>query len=149
MNLLDRLTEDMKAAMKAGDQVRLSVIRQLRSQIKNAQLEAGKDHELTDDDVLRVIANAAKKAREAIELYKQGGRQDLVEKESAELAIIQEYLPEQLSEDEIAKIVDAVIAEVEATSMKDMGRVMGKVMQQVRGKADGKLVQQLVRSKLQ
>lgn len=149
MNLLDRLIEDMKIAMKSGARVRLSVIRQLRSQIKNAQLAPGKGGELTDDEVLQVISNAAKKAKEAIELYKQGNRQDLVEKESAELAIIQEYLPEQLSEDEIAKIVDSVIAEVNATSMQDMGRVMGKVMQQVRGKADGKLVQQLVRSKLQ
>ena len=149
MNLLDRLTEDMKAAMKSGDQVRLSVIRQLRSQIKNAQLAPGKGGELTDEEILRVVSNAAKKAKEAIELYKQGDRQDLVEKESAELAIIQEYLPEQLSEDEIARIIDAVIAEENATSMKDMGRVMGKVMQQVRGKADGKLVQQLVRGKLQ
>jgi len=149
MNLLDKLTEDMKAAMKSGDSLRLSVIRQLRSQIKNAQLAPGKGGELTDDELLRVVSNAAKKAKEAIELYKQGGRQDLVEKESAELAIIRDYLPEQLSEDEISKIVDAVIAEEAATSMQDLGRVMGKVMQQVRGRADGKMVQQLVRQKLQ
>ncbi len=147
MSILERLTEDMKAAMKRGDKDRLGTIRQLRAQLNNARIELGRD--LNDDDAIAVLTNAAKKRKEAIELYEKAGREDLVAKEKAELAVIQEYLPQQLSREELEGIVDAVIKEVNATTMKDLGRVMGKVMQQVRGRADGKEVQELVRSKLQ
>ncbi|MDQ7062950.1 MAG: GatB/YqeY domain-containing protein [candidate division KSB1 bacterium] len=147
MSILERLTEDMKAAMKGGDRDRLGTIRQLRAQLNNARIELGRD--LTDDDAIAVLTNAAKKRKEAIEMYEKAGREDLVAKEKAELAVIQEYLPQQLSRQELEGIVDAVIKEVNATTMKDLGRVMGKVMQQVRGRADGKEVQELVRSKLQ
>ncbi|MDQ7052097.1 MAG: GatB/YqeY domain-containing protein [candidate division KSB1 bacterium] len=147
MSILERLTEDMKAAMKGGDRDRLGTIRQLRAQLNNARIELGRD--LTDDDAIAVLTNAAKKRKEAIEMYEKAGREDLVAKEKAELAVIQEYLPQQLSRQELEGIVDAVIKEVNATTMKDLGRVMGKVMQQVRGRADGKEVQGLVRSKLQ
>ena len=147
MSILERLTEDMKAAMKRGDKDRLGTIRQLRAQLNNARIELGRD--LNDDDAIAVLTNAAKKRKEAIEMYEKAGREDLVAKEKAELAVIQEYLPQQLSREELEGIVDAVIKEVNATTMKDLGRVMGKVMQQVRGRADGKEVQELVRSKLQ
>ncbi len=147
MSIIERLTEDMKAAMKQGDKDRVGTIRQLRAQLNNARIELGRD--LTDDDAIKVLTNAAKKRKEAIEMYEKAGREDLVAKEKAELAVIQEYLPQQLSKEELEAIIDAVIKDVNATSMKDMGRVMGQVMQQVRGRADGKQVQELVRSKLQ
>ena len=133
--------------MKQGDKNRVGTIRQLRAQLNNARIELGRD--LTDDDAIKVLTNAAKKRKEAIEMYEKAGREDLVAKEKAELAVIQEYLPQQLSKEELEAIIDAVIKDVNATSMKDMGRVMGQVMQQVRGRADGKQVQELVRSKLQ
>lgn len=147
MSIDDRLNEDMKAALKSGDKVRLNTIRWLRARLKDAQIELGR--ELTDEDAISVLSNAAKKHRESIEMYKQGGRDDLVAQESAELAIIQEYLPEQLSQEDLEKIITEVIQQVNATSLKDMGKVMGKVMQQVRGRADGKQVQRIVRNRLQ
>ncbi len=147
MSIVERLLEDMKAAMKAGDKAKVNTIRQLRAQLKDAQIELGR--ELTDDDAIKVLTNAAKKRKEAIDLYRQGGRQDLVEKEQAELQVIQQYLPEQLSREELESIIDQVIQEEDARTMKDMGRVMSKVMAQVRGRADGKEVQQIVRGRLQ
>ncbi len=147
MSIVDRLNEDMKAAMKRGDRERVNAIRQLRAQLLNTRIELGRD--LNDEDAIAVLTNAAKKRKEAIEMYRQGGRQDLVEKEQAELAVIQEYLPAPLSSEELEKLVEETIREVGATSMKDMGRVMGSLMPRVRGRADGKEVQALVRSKLQ
>ncbi len=146
MSLLDRLTEDMKAAMKAGDKVRLGTIRLLRSQLKDAQIS--KRAELTPEEELAVLTNAAKKRREAIEAYKQSDRTDLLEQEEAELRIIQEYLPQQLSEEEIEAEVDRVIEEVGATSMRDLGRVMKQTMSRLKGRADGRTVQQIVRRRL-
>jgi len=146
VSLLDRLTEDMKAAMKAGDKVRLGTIRLLRSQLKDAQIS--KRAELTPEEELAVLTNAAKKRREAIEAYKQSDRTDLLEQEEAELRIIQEYLPQQLSEEEIEAEVDRVIEEVGATSMRDLGRVMKQTMSRLKGRADGRTVQQIVRRRL-
>ena len=147
MNMLDKLTDEMKSAMKSGDKVKLSTIRQLRAQMKDAQIAKG--DELTEDEMMAVLNNAAKKRREAIKLYEQGGRDELAENEKAELAVIETYLPQQLSEAEISDIIDKAIAETGAAGPSDLGKVMGKIMGQVRGRADGKLVQQLVRTKLQ
>lgn len=146
MSLLDRLTEDMKAAMKAGDKVRLNTIRLLRSQLKDAQI--AKRGELSPEEEIAVLMNAAKKRREAIEAYQRSDRTDLLDAEEAELRVIQEYLPEQLSEEEIAAEVEKVIADVGAASMRDMGRVMKEAMSRLKGRADGKTVQQIVRQKL-
>lgn len=146
MSLEAKLLEDMKAAMKAGDKIRLETIRGLRAQIKNAQIEAGK--ELTDDEIIRVLQSAAKKRKESIELFRAGGREDQAEVEAQELKIIESYLPRQMSAEEIAQLVNEAIQEVQATSMKDLGKVMGAIMPKVKGKADGKLVQQIVREKL-
>ncbi len=146
MSLEKQLTEDLKAAMKARDKIRLETIRGLKSQLKNRQIEKGEA--LTDDDAIKVLSNAAKKRKEAIEQFKSLGREDRAETESQELKIIESYLPEQMSEAEIARHVNAVIQEVNAASMKDMGKVMGAVMPRVKGKADGKLVQQIVRETL-
>lgn len=147
MNMLDKLTDEMKSAMKSGDKIKLSTIRQLRAQMKDAQIAKG--DELTEDEMMAVLNNAAKKRREAIKLYEQGGRDELAENEKAELAVIETYLPQQLSEAEISDIIDKAIAETGAADPSDLGKVMGKIMGQVRGRADGKLVQQLVRTKLQ
>lgn len=145
--MLDKLTDEMKSAMKSGDKIKLSTIRQLRAQMKDAQIAKG--DELTEDEMMAVLNNAAKKRREAIKLYEQGGRDELAENEKAELAVIETYLPQQLSEAEISDIIDKAIAETGAAGPSDLGKVMGKIMGQVRGRADGKLVQQLVRTKLQ
>ncbi len=146
MGLQDKLNEDMKAAMKQAEKLRLETIRMLRAQMKNTQID--KRQPLTPEDEIAVLQNAAKKRREAIEMYKKGGRDDLLEKETAELAIISEYLPQALSEEEVRALIDAVIQETGATTAADFGKVMGKVAQQTKGRADGKVVQQLVRERL-
>ncbi len=146
MSLLDRLTEDMKSAMKAGAAVRLGTIRLLRGQIKDAAID--KRAELTDDEMLGVLANAAKKRREAIEAYRNAGRVDLAEKEEAELAVIQGYLPAALDTAEIETIIDRAIAEAGAQTIRDLGKVMPLVMNETKGRADGKMVSEMVRRKL-
>ena len=146
MSLQEKLTEEMKAAMKAKDTVRLSTIRMLRGQLKNRQIEKGE--ELTPEEEIAVLQNAAKKRKEAIAAYEKSGRDDLLEKEQQELMIISEFLPKQLSESEIEEVVTRVIADVGATSMKEMGQVMKAAMAELKGRADGKLVQEIVRRKL-
>lgn len=146
MGLEQKLMEDMKSAMKAKEQLRLETIRGVRAQLKNAELSKGGS--LTEEEVIEVLLSAAKKRKEAIEQYRLGGREDRAETEAQELKIIEAYLPQQMSPDEIARVVEEVIREVNAASAKDMGKVMGAVMPKVKGKADGKIVQQIVREKL-
>jgi len=146
MNLKDQLATAMKEAMKAKQVDRLSTIRQLRSAIKNKEIEIGK--ELDDDAVISVIGTQVKQRREAAQVYRDNGRPELADKEEAELAVLQEYLPAQLSQDEINVIIAEVIAEVGATSPKDLGKVMPQVLARTKGAAEGKLVSQLVREKL-
>lgn len=146
MSLLDRLTEDMKAALKSKDKVRLETIRLLRGQLQDARI--AKQGELSPEEEIAVLTSAVKKRREAIEAYEKSDRLDLLEKEKAELAILQAYLPEQLSAEEIAAEVDKVIAELRAASMRDFGAVMKETMARLKGRAEGKVVQQIVREKL-
>lgn len=146
MSLKEQLTVDMKEAMKAKQSERLGTIRQLRSAIKNKEIELGR--ELGDEDVISVISTQVKQRREAAQMYHDNERPELAEKEEAELAVLQGYLPAQLSEDEVREIVAAVIAEVGAESARDMGKVMPVVMAKTKGSADGKLVNQLVREML-
>jgi len=146
MSLRDRLAEEMKEAMKAKQTDRLSTIRQLRSAIKNKEIEIGK--ELDDEAVISVIGTQVKQRREAAEMYRDNHRPELADKEEAELAVLQQYLPAQLSEDEVRTIVSQVILEVGASSLKDLGKVMPQVMARTKGAAEGKLVNQLVREKL-
>lgn len=138
--------EDMKAAMKSGNKIRLETIRGLRAQLKNREIEKGAP--LTEADEVQVLMSAAKRRREAIEQYRAGGRDDLARKEALELEIIQSYLPQPLSQEELVHIIDEAIRTAQATSPKDMGKVMALVMPRVRGRAEGKQVQQLVREKL-
>ncbi len=146
MSLKDQLTSDMKEAMKARQTERLSTIRQLRSAIKNKEIEIGK--ELDDDAVISVIGTLVKQRREAAQMYRDNDRLELAEKEEAELVVLQDYLPTQLGETELREIVRAVIAETGAATIKDLGKVMPQVMAQTKGAADGKLVNQLVREHL-
>jgi uncharacterized protein YqeY len=146
MSIQTKLLDDMKAAMKSGDKIRLETIRGLRSQIKNREIEKGED--LSQDDEIQVLMTASKRRRESIEQFKSGQRFDRAEEEQKELDIIQEYLPQQMTEQEITSLVDNVITELSASSTSDMGKVMGKIIPQVKGRADGKLIQKIVQHKL-
>lgn len=148
MPLEEQIQTDLKTAMKSGEKDTVTTLRSLLAQIKDERIKLRTKRETTEDDVIKVVLSAVKKRKEAIELYKQGNREDLVKKEQDELTILQKYLPEQLSEEEITEIIDKIIAEVNASSIKDLGRVMGAAMGQLKGKADGKLVQNLVRQRL-
>lgn len=144
--ILVRLTDDMKTAMKARNSAEVSACRMLIAALKNKRIALG--HDLSGDEATQVLTSEAKKRRESIEAFAGAGRTELAEKERAELAIVERYLPKQLTEAEAQQIVDAVIEEVGAKTPKDMGRVMGQVMKKVAGRFDGKQVQALVRAKL-
>ncbi len=146
MDLKTRLGEDYKAALRSGDKLRVSVIRLLGALIKNREVE--KRGPLTDAEALQAIVASCKQRQEAIEQFGQGGRQDLVQKESAELALLQTYLPKPLTSEELQAMVLEAVREVQATSLKEMGKVMGILMPKVTGRADGKVVNTLVREAL-
>ena len=141
-----RIQDDMKAAMKGGNKPRLGVIRLILAAIK--QREIDERIELDDEQVLAVLDKMVKQRRDSIKQYSDAGRADLADAEQAEVGIIQEYLPEALSEDEIAAIIEQAIADTGAASMQDMGKVMGKVKPQVQGRADVGAVSALVKQKL-
>ena len=146
MELKTKLTEDLRSAMRSGDKLRTSVIRLLTALIKNREVE--KRGPLTDAEVIQAVSASCKQRQEAIEQYRQGGRQDLVDKETAELAILQTYLPVALSGDELRCLVREAIRESQATSPREMGKVMALLMPKVTGRADGKIVSGLVREML-
>jgi hypothetical protein len=141
-----QLQQDLKDAMRAKDELRKSVIRMTISALKNAEIDAG--GELDEDAAFAVMTTEAKRRRDSIADYEKGGRDDLVEQEKAELAVLESYLPAQLGKEEIAAQAKAVIAEVGASSMKDMGKVMGALMPRLKGQADGRLVNQVVKELL-
>lgn len=138
VSLRATLEEDLKDAMRKRDPLRRSVIRLVRSEMRNQEIAA--QTTLDDDGILRVLSRQAQQRRESIEAYAKGDRQDLVAKEKAELAVILEYLPEQMSTEEIEGLVRQVIEDVGAAGPQDMGKVMGRVMPQVGGKAEGREV---------
>jgi uncharacterized protein YqeY len=148
--LKDRLRSDLTAAMKARDGVRSSTLRMLLTAITNAEVAGRAQKELTDDDVVGVLSTEAKKRREAAAAFDEAGRGEMVEKETAELAVITDYLPEQLSESEIADIVAKAVEQTGAAGegMRAMGKVMGVVQPQVKGRADGSAVAAEVRRQL-
>ena len=146
MSLNDRLSEDMKQAMKNKEKLTLSVIRMVRSAIKNAEIESKST--LSDDEVITVLNRELKQRRESLQEFKNAGREDLVEGLLLEIEILQQYLPEQLTEQELKDIIQSVINEVGATSKKDMGKVMGALIPKINGRADGKLASQLVQQYL-
>jgi uncharacterized protein YqeY len=145
MSIQDQLLEAMKAAMKAKDRLRLSTIRMARTALKNAEIEARQ--ELDAATTIKILSTLVKQRREAAEAYRET-RPELAEKEELELAVLQEFLPAQLSESEVEELVVKAIAESGASSMRDMGAVMKLVTAQTTGRADGKLVSGLVKKKL-
>ena len=146
MTISERINEDYKSAMKMRDKLRIETLRMLRAQLQDAQIAKG--GELEEGDVVAALTTAAKRRKEAIAAYRQAERQDLSDQESAELEVISAYLPQQLSEAEVTELIEHAIAEAQATSMKELGKVMSLVMPQLKGRADGKLVQQIARAKL-
>lgn len=147
MDTQQRLLSDMKEAMKSGEKSRLSTIRLIRAAMKNAEIE--NRGELDEDAVVSVLSSEARKRREAIEEYRKAGRSDLAEIEENELAVIEEYLPEQLSEEELSSIVSEAVRDLGASSPGDVGKVMGAVMPRLKGRADGKKVNGMVRKMLE
>ncbi len=146
MSLEERLMDEMKQAMKSNDKARLSIIRMIRTSVKNREIDLRK--KLDDDEIIRVIQGMVRRAEESIEKFRAGGRADHVEKESNELEILKSYLPQSLSQEEIIKIIDETIRETQAVSSKDFGKVMKSVMPKLTGKADGKVINQLVKERL-
>jgi len=146
MPLRERLTDEMKGAMKSHDELRLSTIRMIRSTVKNREIEL--KHELDDLGICEVIASLVKQRRESIRLFTQGGRDDLVVKEEKELSTLLEFLPPQLERAELEEMVIKAIAESGAQGAKEMGKVMKVLTPQVAGRADGKVVAEVVREKL-
>ncbi len=146
MGLLDQINSDLKDALKGGNKTETQTIRGLKSALKYAEIEA--DGELDDEGVLAVISKQAKQRRDAITEFSKGGREDLVESEAAELAVLERYLPAQLSPEEVEAKVKTIIDELGVTEMKAMGQVMGKAMAELKGQADGKVVNQTVRKLL-
>jgi hypothetical protein len=150
MSLKARIDEDIKTAMKAKDRVRLDTVRSIKKAIleKEVSLRPKGQDSLTEEQEIELLAQQAKQRRDSIEQYQQANREDLADKESQELTIIETYLPKQLSEEEVNAVLDEIIATVGATSAKDLGKVMGSAMQKLKGKADGKKIQELVKKKL-
>ena len=146
MSLEERLIEEMKQAMRSTDKLRLSTIRMIRSAIQNKEIEQRK--KLDDEGIFKVIQGMVRKSEESIEQFKAGGRMDLVDKEQKEVETLKSFLPQPLSREEILKMIDQSIEETQASSLKDIGKVMKSVMPKLEGKADGKLINQMVKEKL-
>jgi uncharacterized protein len=146
MSLSEQLNEAMKAAMKARDSLRLNAIRMIRTAIKNREIDERR--ELDDQEVIGVLSTLVKQRKESAQVYREGGRPELAEKEEQELAIIQEFLPAQLGEAELRAIIESAVNETGAVSMKDMGKVMKVVTGKTLGRADGRLVSELVKARL-
>ena len=146
MGLEERLVEEMKQAMKSNGKLRLSTIRMIRSAVKNKEIELRK--KLNDEDIHRVIQAMVRKGEESLEQFRNGGRMDLVEKEGKEIEVLKSFLPQSLSQEEVIEIIDRAIEEAQASSLKDLGKIMKSVMPKLQGKADGKLINQLGKERL-
>jgi uncharacterized protein YqeY len=146
MSLSERLNEDMKLAMKSQAKFKLSVIRMVRAAIKNVEIDQRKT--LDDQEVLDILNREVKQRKDSLQEFEKAGRDDLAETVKAEIEILMEYLPQQLSEEEVKAIVQQTIQEVGASSKADMGKVMGALMPKVKGRADGKIVNQAVQQLL-
>lgn len=148
MTLFDQISEDIKAAMKARDKVRLETLRNIKKVFIEAKTAPGANDELDDAAALKIIQKLAKQSRETARTYTDNSRQDLADEELAQVAVMEEYLPKQLSPEEIKKAVKDIIAQTGATSMKDMGKVMGMAGKLLAGKADGKAISTIVKQLL-
>lgn len=146
--LKQRIEDDIRTAMKANDKLRLGALRMVKAKMMEAEValrgKKGRDYQLEDAEAIQCLSTSAKQRKDSIEAFRQGGREDLAKTEEAELAVIQQYLPQQMSAQDIARIAREAIASVGATSQKDMGAVMKIVMPQVKGAADGKEVNRII-----
>jgi uncharacterized protein YqeY len=149
MSLREKIAEDLKSALRDKKQTELSVLRMLQSAIRNKEIEKRKRDGLTDEEVIEVIASEIKKRKEAIEEYTKGQRQDLVDKEKAELEILMSYMPKQMGEDEIREEVKKAIEEARAKTPGELGKVMKILMPRMKGKADGALINKIVKEELE
>ena len=147
MSLKEKLQEDLKSSMKNKDTVKKSVVTLIRASIK--QYEVDNRVELSDDEIIDLIAKQLKQRRDSLVEFQKANRDDLVSETESEIEVLKEYLPQQLSEEELNEIVIATISEVGATSMKDMGKIMSAIKPKVKGRADGKLINELVKKNLQ
>ncbi len=148
MTLFDQISEDIKSAMKAHDKVRLETLRNIKKVFLEAKTAPGANDTLTDADALKIISKLAKQGKETATTYTQAGRQDLADAELEQVEVLESYLPKQLSAEEIEAEVKKIIAEVGATSMKEMGKVMGTASKQLAGKADGRVISEIVKKLL-
>ena len=146
MNLLQKIESGMKESLKSGDRLRSDTLRMLKSDMMYEKAKTGQDISETQMD--EVVKRAAKRRRESIKEYEAAGRKDLADKEAAELRIIEEFMPEQMSGEQILAVVDRIISEAGAVSEKEIGKVMGLVMKELKGKADGNVVRQIMQKKL-
>lgn len=146
--LFDQISNDIKEAMKARDKVRLETLRNIKKVFLEAKTAPGANDELTDDAAMKILQKLAKQGKESAATYVQQNRQDLADDELAQVAVIEDYLPKPLTEAEIEEAVKAIIAEVGATSMKEMGKVMGVASKQMAGKAEGGVISQIVKKLL-
>lgn len=146
MSLSDRLTDDMKQAMKAKDKKKLSTLRMIKSSFKNESIKLGK--ELSPDDELTVLSRELKQRKDSLQEYEDAGREDLAAGERAEMVIIETYMPEPLSDEELERLISDTISKLGASGKQDMGKVMGAIMPRVKGKADGTLVNKIVQKHL-
>jgi len=150
MSLKQKISEDLKIAMKAGDAPKRDTLRMLDSMIKNTEIEKLKKEEgLSDEEVQAVIGKAIKQRKDSVEQYTTGGRADLAEKETKEIEILSAYMPAQMSEEKVREIVKATLNEIGATSKAEMGKAMGPIMGKLKGQADGNLVRKIVEEELQ
>ena len=145
--LKEQISKDFNEALKARDERKLSALRLLRTEIKKREV-SGPKKELADAEVMETITTLVKQRRESIRLFREGQRQDLVEKEEAELQFLQTYLPQPLSQSAIEVLIDQVLLETRATGMKDQGKVMKAVMAKISGRAEGKIISEIVKQKL-
>jgi len=147
MSLMESITNDLTSALKSGQKERLLIMRMVKSAIKNAEIDKGEP--LTDEEVSAVLRTFAKRAKDSIEQFTEAGRTELAEKEKAELAIIEEYLPKQLGEDDLRGMIKDIIQEQGAAGMKDMGKVMKALMDKAKGQVDGKAANNIVKEMLE
>jgi uncharacterized protein YqeY len=148
MSLKEKILADMKTAMKGREEKRLGALRFLQAAVKNREIEL-RPNEITDQDILGVIKKMAKQRQESIEQFEKGGRQEMADAEKFELTVLEEFLPTQMSKEQVEDVVKKVIADLSATTIKQMGAVMKEVTARTAGAADGKLVSEIVKSKLQ
>lgn len=146
MSTFEQIEKDFIEAFKAKDEIRKSLLAMIKSAIKNKEIEIQKP--LEESDVIDVLTKEAKKRKESAIAYEQGGRPELAEQEKKEIEILNKYLPEQLSEDEVKRIVKETISEINASSMADMGKVIGAIVAKTKGQADGGIISKLVKEEL-